>query len=476
MVGAKKFICLLIISILAIVSVNAFDVKIKPVKNKISIDDLAVFEVTITNTLKMVTESYRVKTLDYPIWDVYTLPIMNPLVVEVPPNTSKTLTLYVDPLHVFSIGTVDVNVKITAEKTKQEKIIPLRVSVVSTEPLVKGYVPTVIARVNIPSEIDPRKEIPIKIRLDNQNILNYSNLRIKVESNLINEERVVSLEPLEKKVITITTRVDPLLPPQKDTLVVTGISENRTIITPITIPIRIKSYSELEREVTPIKGFLKRGKLIKFTNNGNIKYEGEVKIKTSFLKELFTSTSPKGKFVRKGKEKYLIWVVSLAPKESITVRVVENYLLLVIIIILIATILIIYYLRRSPIVLIKKATNIVVKEGGISEMKILLTIKNRGKEAVKNIKVIELIPKIVNIEKELTIGTIPPTKIKHDKKGSILKWVIEEIDPKEERIINYKIKSILPILGELKLPAAIAKFNFKGREITSYSNTVNIIV
>jgi 3-deoxy-D-arabino-heptulosonate 7-phosphate (DAHP) synthase len=132
-------------------------------------------------------------------------------------------------------------------------------------------------------------------------------------------------------------------------------------------------------------------------------------------------------------------------------------------------------LFRSPVTARKTAANISLKEGGVSELKIVLNVSNRSNNKLRNIEVIDRIPNIADLEKGLTIGTLHPTKIlKHERKGTIIKWVIDNLDAGDERVISYKIKSHLSILGEFSLTPTIVKFNFKGKEIITHSNSLGI--
>ena len=68
-----------------------------------------------------------------------------------------------------------------------------------------------------------------------------------------------------------------------------------------------------------------------------------------------------------------------------------------------------------------------------------------------------------------------PSKIlKHEKKGSIIKWSIDELHVGEERVISYRIKSRLPIIGDFTLESAVARFKHQGKERISHSNTLSV--
>ncbi|MFH1642316.1 MAG: hypothetical protein ABIC04_05465 [Nanoarchaeota archaeon] len=472
----KKSVLFLLFIIIFSLSVSAlnFEVTTEKIKDTITLDGVAEFNVTITNYVNA-SQAYILKTLDYPIWDVYTKPVSNPITVEVPALGSKSILLVADPMHVVSIGPFDVNVRVLKQGTKEQKIVQLRVSIVSNEKLVQGYVPTVMVNVGFPEEIDPRELVLLKIRIDNQNLLDYDSLVVKLNSNTINEEIVELLGPKEKKDLELEIQLDPKILPQEDILTVTVSSDGNQIGKQLSSKFRIISYSEIVSENLPTKSFLKYHNQIKFKNIANSAYTGEVKVETTSFRNLFTLTVPKGVVVTEGDKKYITWDVQLKPDAYFEVEVKENYLVLLAFVVLLIIGILAYYLNRSPLILLKNAANIQINDGGISEFKVVLIIRNRGKVPLKDIELSDKIPNIADVERELTIGTLQPTKIlRHEKKGSMIKWVLDDLATSEERIITYRIKSILPILGDFSLPLSTASFNYKGRKKTVKSNSLSI--
>ena len=53
--------------------------------------------------------------------------------------------------------------------------------------------------------------------------------------------------------------------------------------------------------------------------------------------------------------------------------------------------------------------------------------------------------------------------VQKGKKSVRMVWEIGDLDPKEERVLSYKVKSKMNLLGEVRLPAAVVQFiNKKG--------------
>lgn len=467
--GVLLFIVVLLLSISA--SARSFDAAFEPIENTITFGQLAKFKLEVRNDLNTI-ETFRVKTLDYPMWEIKTEPILNPIQFTVMPNKKREIDLFISPLHISNYGVYDVNVMVELVSRKEKLKTPLRVNVVS--PQAGTYVETVLATILMEDKINPSKEIPIRIIINNQNIIEYPEIVVKVESKLIKDEIKESLGKKEKKTISLTKNINPQTPPQEDTLIVKLIANNKTLDTKIR-KIEITEEKEITKEEKSEIRFLKTIEHISLRNVGNVQYKEGIKKESSLIQTLFTSSRPKGKFIKEDGKRYLIVPVDIPPGESFTIQITRNYITLLIIAVLVAVITILYYIFRSPLTIRKTATNIAFKEGGVSELKVVLNISNRSKNKLKDIEIIDRIPNIADLEKGLTIGTLHPTKIlKHERKGTIIKWLIEELDAGDERVISYKIKSHLSILGEFSLSPTIAKFKFKGKEMITHSNSLGI--
>jgi hypothetical protein len=471
-----KILLFVVILLTSILFVNAVSLEVKydPIKNNIKLEEEATFNINVFNK-EARKDTFRLYTLDYPIWEVHTEPRITPILVDVEPNSNKSIKIYVNPLHITLPGGYIVNLNVKSQKSGDFVKVPLTVKIKSTAQLIGGYIPTVLVNAKIPDKIDPRQDIPISVDLDNQNPLNYSELRIIIDSKLIKKTLTEKLGPNEQKTVTITERIDPSTKPQKDKITVTVLYGNRTISGPLKKQIEISSYSELKKDVKTTKKFLKTSSIVTLTNDGNIAYSGRERIETTSFKNLFLSSKPRSKTIKDEGKKYIAWDISLKPNETQTIELTENYRPLFVIFILLIIVVILYYVYRSPLVITKAVSNIEKTEGGVSGLKLIITVSNRSKNQIRHIEVIDKIPHIAQLDKGISIGTLPPHKIlKHEKKGTIVKWMIDELDPNDQRVINYKAKSRLAILGEFNLPAAAAKFRYNNKQRVTSSNKLRI--
>jgi hypothetical protein len=457
---------------LSVAYAASFDAEAVPINSKIIIDEFATFQLTVKNNLQQKDE-YRVYSLDFPTWDVRTEPIANPITLELEPGEEGSVELVVDPLKIKDVGTYIVNINVKSKVTNRLFGVPLRVSIMSTDPLIQGYVPTVVTSVGIPQKIDPRDEVPIKIVLNNQNIIDYPDLVIKLESNLIKDTISTQLGPKEEKTLELKVNLDPLTAPQEDQLVVAVFKEDRSIINPIVRKIEIIEYAEKEL-VSEDKNFFLTREHYKFVSNNN-KYEGKFEVETTLLGSIFSSTSPKTKIVQEDDKRYFVGDVKLG-NNIMRIDVTKNLIPLFVVIILLIVIAISYYVLRSPLLITKGSKNIAKKEGGVSEMTVILHIKNRSQNKLKDIDISDFIPALVSVGEDVPIGSLKPDKVlKHEREGNtIVKWTIDALDASEERVLSYKIKSELSILGGFSLPATKAKFKSNNKDFTSRSNRLSI--
>lgn len=457
-----------------------FQVEVAPVKDQIIINEYAVYNVTIKNYYDT-EEDFRIRNFDYPVWDIFTEPLTNPIIIKVQPQSSAKLQIFAKSLQYAQtpVGTYAINARVDAEAKEEQSPLPLTVSIKSTDPLIGGYLPNVRMTLDATEEVDPRKDAVVKVSLQNLNPIKYENITVKLKSNLIDKEISTKLEPPgegaivnpeSEKEIDFNIRLDSLTVPQQDTLIADVFYNKRKIASESKI-IKIVEYAETH-DAPEKENFLKSTKSVKVSSN-NPNYKGSARLEISPFKNLFTSAEPDADYAKEGKKHYLVWEVSLDGQRETVLGITTNYRPLAVIIILAIVVLGIYYVFRSPLTLGKSISDIKKREGGISEVKVIIRVKNRGTSELSHIEVSDNVPHIADIDRDITIGSIQPAKIlRHQNKGIMIRWYIEKIEGGDERVLTYTMKSRLPILGELTLQPANARYRAKGRNIISNSNRV----
>ncbi|MCK5107465.1 MAG: hypothetical protein KAQ83_01950 [Nanoarchaeota archaeon] len=468
----KLILILLLIIILAPIALAAdFNVDIEPVKSQISPTESALYNVSITN--EGTTKSTYKIGIDA-TWDILSNPLsayFSGIVLE--PGEKTTTLLKLSPPSKSTSGAKRLNVEI--ESNDGEKIsrsINVYIKAIGYGP--QGYVPFVMSSLIVePVSIDPRNKLTAKVKLKNGNVLNLTDvtLELTTRNNLFYKKRLVNLDPLEERTETFIITLNPLTEPSADSLIAT-VSYLDNYFQPAREIIEIVPFTNLVENKSVENKFLKIESTIELTNKGNQRISELYKVKTNLFRSLFITSNPDAKSLNQNDERYIVWEISLDPAQKITIKSTENYQPLLVFVASALIVLILYYLLRSKVVINKSAEVLEMEEGGISKIKIMLSVRNRSKRKIEHLKIIEKVPNISAYVKEDYVGTLKPSKIlKHDAKGTLLKWDIDELEGFEERMITYKIKSRLTILGSMTLTPSVVKFrNPSGKITITHSN------
>ncbi|MFO7710182.1 MAG: hypothetical protein R6V53_00275 [Candidatus Woesearchaeota archaeon] len=475
---AKLIICLLML-VMAVQAVEPvmqedFVVESKPVQNKVFMNETAVFELNITNNME--------DDVDYLIYsgDVEWLLSTDPSEdrhKQVPAQSSEPVTLNIRPSVQFLPSLYGVSVKVknleTQEVVTKEVLVQIRGR---PDDLHGQYLPAIDAEVRMPEKVDPRKPLNISLRLSNKNRLDLDTVTIVFESNLINKEYETSLKELEDKTLHYSLNLDSMLSPQTDVLkteLITNVENETFEFKAPTFRYEIISYGEVDVVEDIDSSFLKKDVLVDIENTGNVPREYVYSFPHSFFKTIFISTNPDSEVKRVNGTLKHVWSGTLAKEESRQVQIVTNYRPVLYLAIAALLGVVLYYLLRSPIVLQKNAAVLGKAEGGVSELAIQIHVKNRSNKKFYDVEIKDKVPNLLSVKQEFDLGTLQPSKIlKHDKRGTIIKWNVDELDSYEERILSYKVHAKLSILGDFSLPQTAVKFKKEriGRYNYAHSN------
>jgi hypothetical protein len=107
-----------------------------------------------------------------------------------------------------------------------------------------------------------------------------------------------------------------------------------------------------------------------------------------------------------------------------------------------------------------------VKEGSI--LSISIEIKNERKP-LSNVIIKDFVPSMFSIVKDFE--TIKPAKRERED-GTELTWRIGRLKPFEERVLHYKVKTQVGIIGDIKLPKAEIRGKIERKVFSRKSNQV----
>lgn len=419
---------------------------------------------------------YRISTID-PRWVIQSDPLTHMTSgVKIPPRTSVFTKLYVSLAdEQIRTGTHEIKLQI---RPKDDSVMKEQAFLITIpEESERVYEPAIKTVVTMDEEFDPRDELRMSIKLKNQNPLNVKDLVVRIRSDskdgpqLLNEEYTTSLKPVgengDEKTIIVTKELDDRMEPVNDTIRVTLVYEGE-IIEP-TIPpekISITSYSEIIEEKDVDEKFLRKTTAVSYINDGNVRDSGASRIPTNWFKNLFTETSPEARIIKDEAGMFYYYEYHLKPDETFSYKISTNYIPAAVIVTLVILIFLAYFIFRSPIIIKKTIRNVHKSSDGLAVVKVQLQIKNRSAMTLEEIRVMDKIPSIAELVKVFHIGTLEPSKItSHEKSGTSLKWEIDEIERFEERLIVYKIKTKLAVVGGFTLPPMVVRFKTPRGEI-----------
>ncbi len=442
-----------------------------PIKNEITPAEYATFRVTITNKEGQ-TQTYNLYSLQSgQSWNVDPFPLKDK-VIELAPGESYTTTIKAKVLQDLPPGIYFVHLSIQSD-LGESYTEELKIYLKAKDPL--DYLPTIRVNVDMDEKINPKEPLAIKLFLENRNPLNLQDLKIRIETEIpeFQKEVMVELPPQGKKTVEFSIVPSPYTQPKEYTLFFVFESKGEAVKV---IEQKIEILSLLPPfEVTAVEEivYLKKLRTLTVKNPGNVRNTQMVKDPVSVWMLPIMRSEGQSKVV--DGERYVIWEVELGPNESVNIPVVINYRILVYVLIALLLFGAFYWYAQSPLSLQKTATTARGDEGTLSEIKITLELKNHSNKPIKNVTVTDLVPSIANIDKSLELGTLKPQETKQAKNGIKVIWSLAELDAHEHRLITYKIKAKLNILGTFSLPRAETEFERKkGQRRKAYSNIFRI--
>ncbi len=448
----------------------------EPLNANIFLNQSATYNVTITNTDRSNPNIFSIYTQD-PHWVL----TASPKLTSVGPDSSASTVITLKPLESLPSRLQGIELRVKSHTTDQLVLRRILINIKpDSPPPPQEYLPSLkaVAEVDNNGQVTPGGDLVLRLHLTNRNPRVYETMRIQILGKLMSEDVTISLAGLEERTKIFTKHIGQFDPPQKDELTVIVSAENETLATIEDIPVEIVEYSPFfNKDRSTDAKFLKTTSEIMLTNIGNVVREEQIKVKTSWLKNIFTSAEPESSTLIESGDRYLSWKIRLRPDESATITITTNYRSVFAFVVTIVVILVLYLLLRSPVVIRKEAIKIGREEGGISELKILIYVKNRTQGRVKAVRILDKVPSLVDVIEDSYLGSIQPSQIiVNEKRGTKLAWELDQLDGFEERIISYRIKSKLSIIGGFRLPAGQVQFRWMSmNKRTVRSNSLHVL-
>lgn len=462
---SSKLLLSALILLLSVSVAYASNMTITPINDQISPYDFATYGLYVYNT-NQYTQRYMITVRDIR-WSVQTDPLTDYTTgLVVGGQSSGTTILMLKPNSAVPFGPQNIEVTLTAANETLTQIVTADVR----QDLIR-YPFQIDANLSAPDVFDPRSVTSVKVVLGNKNNLIINNLTITLNSSLFEKSTSVDLGPSSQKVVEFSIALDPSTSYTQDTMNV-GISYNGSLVKSLTESYEVMPYSEIfKKTITTTQSFLKTVTTINYLNDASSERKQVVAVNTSLLAMLFTSTDPAMDAANVNGTYYYTKTIDLAAGQSYNIVVTTNYGPILYAIVLIIVIVGLYFWMRSPVTIVKEARDIEVVEGGISRLKVVIKIKNRSSQTLKNLRLFDRIPHIAMFESK-GAETLKPKKVYPYQEGTVLSYEIPRLEPGVVLIVNYEAKTKLGVVGDFRLKPAIVQFYDK----KAYSNAVDVYV
>ncbi len=447
---------ILAVMLLSSVALAQTDVTITPIDNEVTVGQQATFRVVMKNN-QDVAQRYAVFSLQTGQgWAVDPISL-NDKVIELQAGQSYTTIVGARLIKELPLGIYYIPIAI--EGDQEDKFSESLKVYVGREDL-ENYVPSLKVTVDMDERIDPRRPLSVKLFLENKNKLDLNSLTVRMRSELaeFDKEMTIDLPGLSKKTVEFAVVPHPYTQPKNYVLIfefehkgkVAKTMDQQVEVMVLDGPFNVSSSAQTV--------FLREYGTLIVTNNGNVLNEQQVRFPVSWFQSIVRSREAE-EFKFNG-QRYL------------SVSYIINYRWVLYGLIVLVLIILFVVLVRSPIGIRKNAVTLRSdEEGALSQLKITLDVSNKTDKPIRNITVVDVVPGIVNIEKSLDLGTLRPHEIKHTAGGTTVAWSISELDAHEDRLITYKVRAKLNVLGGFGLPRAYVEYTKgKGWRRKAYSN------
>lgn len=456
----KKIIPIIfvLIALLPFVSAAQISVSTTPIISSILPGETAQYELEITNSGATDEFTFASNSVDWSYTvnhQTLTIPAgksAKVIVTVTQKNQALTPKYYGLPLIIYSKSNSDLRV---------EEVLSIKLNSLATTFAISLLTP--------PNGLQPNKENLITIELTNENAIDLTNLKVKVSSSFFTGEKPVDLTKQSTQTVEFTASLkDISLQGNQDFNI--KVYQGDKLLHDSTHNIFIGDY-ESSAELEDVENsFLITKTIITKQNNGNTEKQEFYNLRLGSIEKLFTTFSPEPTSLEeRNNNYYATWEFTIPPQSEYIITATTDYLRpVILLIILILLGCIIYNVLTSGITVKKKVLTLKVKDK-VSEVKVLLILKNKSKGVIKNVRVMDTVSDLS--EPPTEFSTMRPNIIKKGPAGTILIWDIPELVKGEERVLSYKVKSSVQIIGRAFMSQAICRYKNKiGKNIVTHSN------
>jgi hypothetical protein len=230
-----------------------------------------------------------------------------------------------------------------------------------------------------------------------------------------------------------------------------------------TLSFVVQQFEKPTAQKTVKYGILTQDIFLKVRNDGN----AQVNASTSetipvFLRTFITTVDKPDSEQTIGNNVIYTWTLyNLQPGEERTIEYQINMWQIVTISVLVIIAVAYAFTQVFTIAIVKKHKLFGPIAGG-KEIAITLEVRNRTRHIIRDVYVRDFLPSFATVVEKFE--TVKPS-IRKVAGGTEIVWKLDNLRSMDERVLTYRIKPTMEILGEIKLPKAIIKYSDKKKQL-----------
>ncbi len=220
-------------------------------------------------------------------------------------------------------------------------------------------------------------------------------------------------------------------------------------------------------------GLLTENIFLKVRNDGNLPVNATTsETIPSFMKNFVSFVDKSDLEAQSGSNFVYTWIFyNLQPGDERTVEYQIN-LWQIVLLGVILVIAVAYAFTYVFTIRIVKKHKLFGPIAGSKEVNITLEVKNRTRHPIHDVYVRDFLPAFAQVVEKFE--TVKPI-VRKTEGGAELVWKLDTLRSMDERVLTYRIKPTMEILGEIKLPKALVRYSDKHKQLKKVvSKTVEI--
>ncbi len=371
----------------------------------------------------------------------------------IPPHSSKSTVVLFHPPE--SAGESIYRCKIIVTRDDGERVVKFAaIKVVQKKELV-------ISDLSLSCTLcDPGEKVAAYIELSNTAPRRRVEVVFKFDG-IVKRSKIIIGE-LSKRSIKTSFQLDKLQPPGEYT-VTAEVYENGKLIARRMAKFKVKRIKNVKIEKSVNSDLFFKRVTITIKNLGNAKEVVYVNASSSGMWYIY-----QGPKCEKKNGMY-VWEVELSPEESKVIKY-EEFFWLPVALVAAALLGVLFFLLLYPRGI--KIKKYVIQKKPVKEGEtISVSIEIKAGKNLRGIRVIDFVPPSFELVK--SFETIKPIR-KEREEGIELVWKLRNMRAGEERVLHYKLRARISVIGSMKLPKAKVICTIGKRKVEKSSNAPHV--